>query len=120
MFQLEKLVPKLPGFAFPYWDRFLGICLVLVGLIAFLQRIPHAIGLLLSGFGVITLSVVRECWHYIGAVRLQTFQPKYKRTLVYPRVLAIMFWLPVSWGFFRYAALDFQITAQWLRWILHY
>jgi|ERR1039458_3719302 hypothetical protein len=117
---LEKIIPKIPAFAFRYSDWFLGICLVLTGLAAFLQKVPHAIGLMLLGGGFITLSMARQCGHYIGAVRVGDFSPGYKRTLAYPKVLFIVVWSGVSWGFFRYAALDFGITAQWIRWILRY
>jgi hypothetical protein len=120
VFDLGKLVPKLPDFAIAYWDRFLGICFVLVGLAALLQKVPHAIGLLLSGFGLTTFGMARRCWHYIGGVRVGEFSPKYKRTLAYPKVLASVVWVAASWSFFRYAALDFEITAQWIRRILHY
>jgi hypothetical protein len=75
---------------------------------------------MLSGGGFITLSMARQCWHYIGGVRVGTFSPAYKRTLAYPKVLASAVWVIVSWSFFRYAALDFEIAPQWIHWILRY
>ena len=120
MFDLDKLIPKLPAFAFLYWDCFVGICFVLAGLAAFLQKVPHAIGLLLSGLGFITFSMARHRWHYIGRIRLGEYSPQYKRTLAYPLVLSSVAWLAVSWSFFRYAAIDFEITAQWIRRFLRY
>jgi hypothetical protein len=32
MMDLGKIIPKLPAYAIEYWDRFLGICFVLVAL----------------------------------------------------------------------------------------
>jgi hypothetical protein len=117
---LEKVIPKIPAFAFRYSDWFLGICFVLTGLAAFLQKVPHAAGLMLSGGGLIALSMARQCGHYIGAVRVGDFSPSYKRMLAYPKVLFVAVWSGVSWGFFRYAALDFEIPARWIHWALRY
>jgi hypothetical protein len=116
----EKLIPKIPALAFRYSDWFLGICFELAGLAAFVQKVPHAVGLMLTGGGLITLSMARQSAHYIGVIRVGDFSPAYKRTLAYPKVLAIAVWAVVSWGFFRYAALNFEITSQWIHWILHY
>jgi hypothetical protein len=133
VFDLEKLIPKLPAAAIYYWDCFLGICFVLAALFQGVtsssarsgsasssQPCTGTIGLLLSGFGLITFSMARQCWHYVGAVRLHVCSPQHKRSLAYPKVLASMCWLAASWVFFRYAALSFQITAQWIRRILYY
>lgn len=120
MFDLEKLIPKLPVAAIHYWDCFLGICFVLAALAALLQGLTLSIGLLLSGFGLITFSMARQCLHYIGAVRLADCSPQYKRKLVYPKFLFGMIWVAASWVCCRYAALNFHITAQWVRWTLHY
>jgi hypothetical protein len=123
VFDLEKLIPKLPAAAIHYWDCFLGICFVLAALFQGVTSSPPStftIGLLLSGFGLITFGMTRRCWHYIGAVRLHECSPQHKRSLAYPKFLASMFWLAASWALFHYAALNFQITARWVRWILHY
>jgi hypothetical protein len=119
VFDLEKLIPKLPAAAIHYWDCFLGICFVLAGLFQGVTS-SSAISLVLSGFGLITFSMARQCFHYIGAVRLHVCSAQHKRSLAYPKVLASIFWLAASWVCFRYAALNFHITAQWVRWTLHY
>lgn len=120
MFDIGKLVPKLPlpAFSFQYWDRFLGICFVVAALVQGVT--PRSYALLLFGFCLLAFSMARERGHYIGAVRIADLSRQYKRTLAYPKVLAGMFWLIVSLVCFRYAALNFQITARWLRLILHY
>ena len=119
MLDIGKLLPKLslPDFTFLYWDRFLGIFFVLAAL---LQGGSLTNPLLPSGFGLIGFSMARRCWHYIGAVRLGEFSPQYKRSLAYPKFFAGMVWLAVSWICFHYAALDFHITAPWVRRILQY
>jgi hypothetical protein len=121
---LEKVIPKLPAAAFYYWDRFLGICLVLAGVAGVAGLVQgvtsSAVGLLLSGFGLITFSMARECFRYIGAVRVTEWSAQYKWSRAYPRVLASALWLAVSWVLFRYAALNFHITEQWVRWIFRY
>ena|ERR1700693_4784052 len=66
---LDKLVPKISAYAVFYWDGFLGICFVLVGLAAFFQNVPHATGLLLSGLGMSGFSMARRKVHHIGNVR---------------------------------------------------
>jgi hypothetical protein len=118
MFDLGKLVPKFPAFSFHYWDGFLGICFVLAAL---LQGVaPSDYALLLSGFGLLTFSMARRCWHSIGAIRIGDYSRQYKRRLAYPRFLAGVFWLAISWVCFRYAALNFHITEQWVRRIFCY
>ena len=103
-----------------YWDGCLGVCFVLVGLAAFLQKVPHAIGLLLSGFGLLAFNMARRCVHHIGNVRrgCEGYWPDIRKQ-AYPAFVFWMSWLAVSWVCFHYAALDFEMTAQWARWILH-
>ena len=117
MFDLGKLIPKLPAYAIEHWDRFLGTCFVLVALF---QGVTSTNPLLLLGFGLIFLGEARKNWRYVGMIRIGQFSPSYKRTLAYPKVLACVVWLTVCWVCFRYAAINFQITAQWLRRILYY
>jgi hypothetical protein len=75
---------------------------------------------MLTGGGLITLGMARQCAHYISVIRKEDFSSEYKRRLVYPKVLAVAIWVVVSWSFFRYAALDFELTAHWIHRILHY
>lgn len=116
---LDKLVPKLSPYAVFYWDGFLGICLVLVGLGGFLQKVPHASGLLLSGFGLSAFSASRRCVHHIGNIRRSSagYWPDIRKQ-AYPAFVFSVLWLAASWVCFRYAALDFEMTSQWARWIL--
>jgi hypothetical protein len=107
---IGKLIPKLPAFAFNYWDGFLGICFVLVAL--FQGVTPGNYSLLLSGFGLLGFSMARRCWHYIGSVRIGEYSPQFKRTLVYPKFLASLFWLAVAAICFRYAAITFPDFAK--------
>jgi hypothetical protein len=117
----DKLVPKLPAYAVFYWDSFLGICFVLGGLAAFFQKVPYAIGVLLCGFGLIAFSMARRCCHHIGGVRrsCQGYWPEIRKQ-AYPTFFFLIVWAIVSWVCFRYAALDLQITVQWVRWLLFY
>ena len=80
-----------------------------------------SIGLVLSGFGLIAFGMARRCVHHIGNVRRSCagYWPDMRKQ-AYPAFVAWMFWVTVSWVFCRYAALDFEITSQWIRWILHY
>jgi hypothetical protein len=119
LFDLQKLVPKLPDAAIHYWDCFTGLCFVLAGLYQAVNS-SSGIGWLVSGFGLITFSMARQCFRYVGAVRLHVCSAQYKRSLAYPKLLASVFWLTASWVCFRYAMLNFHITEQWLRWVLHY
>lgn len=64
--RLCKLIPKLPSFAFHYWDGFLGICFALAALVQGVASNNYA--LLLSGFGLLTFSTARKNWHYIGMI----------------------------------------------------
>jgi len=98
------------------------MCFVLAGLAAFLQKLPHFSGVLLLGFGLITLSFTRQAMHYIGYLaELFRVEPRRKRRAVhYPRALSVVFWGSVSWACFRYAFIDFNITEQWLRWVFRY
>jgi hypothetical protein len=103
-----------------YWDGFLGICFVLVGLAAFLQKVSHTTGLLLSGLGMSGFSIARRNAHHIGNVRRSCngYWPDLRKQ-AYPSFVFCLCWLAFSWGCFRYAALDFEMTAQWARRILY-
>ncbi len=115
---LDKLIARVPAYAIACWDGFLGICFVLIALV---QGVPPSrYWLLLSGFGLISFGMFRKNSHYVGMVRTAQYSASYKSTLAYPKVLASVLWLAASWVFFRYAAISFPVTAQWVRLVLHY
>jgi len=113
----DTLVPKLSAYAVFYWDSFLGICFVLVGLAGFaglLEKLPHPIGVALSGFGLIAFGMARRCGHHIGNIRRGCggYWPSI-REQAYPTCFLWVFWVLVLWVCCRYAALNFQITEHW-------
>jgi hypothetical protein len=122
MLDLDKLTPKLPAFAFQYWDGFLGSCFVLVALALVFQgtNINFSFGMMLSGFGLIFFSMARRRGHFIGMVRVTEWSTRYKWKRAYPSILFGGLWLFGSWICFRYAAVNSHINEQWLRRVLFY
>lgn len=121
---LDKIVPKLSAYAVFYWDGFIGVVTVLIGLAGFaglLDKLPHPVGLVFFGLGLNALSMARRCVHHIGNVRRECtgYWPDIRRQ-AYPTFFALLFWCVLLWACCRYAALSYQINETWVRVVLHY
>lgn len=69
---VAELVPKISDYSLLHWDRFIGVCLVLVGLASFaglLEKLPHPVAVLLLGVSVNAFAMMRRSIQFIGNVR---------------------------------------------------
>lgn len=114
---LTKLIPKLPDFTFRYPDLVLGLCFVLAGLV---QGITPTNPVPPFGFGLISLSMSRQRWHFVGAVRQRDYPSRYKVRLAWPSFVAGFIWSVLTWTCFRVSAQDFHVTEPFVRWLFHY
>ncbi len=113
----DKLIPKISDYAVDYWDGFLGVCLVLCGMFAYFQKLPHVGGLVACGLALNAFSMARRSAHHIGNVRrgCQGYWPDICRQ-AFPAFFAWLFWLFVLWGLCSFAAQDFGFAVPWTRW----
>jgi hypothetical protein len=124
---LDKLAPKISNYSLLHWDRFVGVCFVLVGLAGYaglLEKLQHPVGFILLGVGMNAFAMMRRSIQFIGDVRryrLATghgWKKIYGET--YPAFGAVAFWLLVIWVCCRYAFMNFQISEAWIKWVLRY
>lgn len=124
---LDKLAPKISDYSLLHWDRFIGVCFVLVGLAGvagFLEKLAHPVGVLLLGISVNAFAMMRRSIQFIGNVRryhlaaLHGWKQIWHDT--YPAFGAVAFWLLVFWVCCRYAFMNFQINEAWTKWLLRY
>jgi hypothetical protein len=112
---LDKLAPKISDYSLLHWDRFIGVCFVLVGLAGLaglLEKLSHPVGMLLLGVSVNAFAMMRR------SIQLQGWKQIWHET--YPACGAVAFWLLAIWVCCRYAFMNFQINEAWIKWLLRY
>lgn len=108
---LGKVIPKLPPFAFGYWDCLLGICCVVIGFAT--KGVEPTNAFLPFGGALIFWSMTRRQMPRIGLWRSSL-------STSFCALVATIFLGFLTWACARLYALDFHLSEPWLRWVLRF
>jgi hypothetical protein len=104
---------KIPLVLVHYPESFVGLLCLVVGIP---KGVDPANAFLPFGFALLAFGLARRNFSHVGLWR----NPAYKLRFTFKELFAAILWTLLTWGCFRWWALDVHLNEPIMRWLLRY